>query len=215
MRASVAGAALIATLLAGPAAAADPAPFQVKVEGRIVDEVGEGVPAVAVRLLQSRREFHLADWSFEDLLKKEPLTRTDEHGFFEAEITADREFRAFWLRFYDPQTFDAVRYRLPEDHDVSRDVRKGRPVFVEVVLLDGANWVEVRRLVERLGDGTPRAQLVRQMGPPDRRDEADGLERFYYQRPGVVYRFRDGEFVGKGPWEAEAGGDGVGGSKGS
>lgn len=189
---------IAAVVLAGPA---DAAVRQAPVRGRVVNESGYGVPDVAVRLLQSRRDFKLSDWEFEEEVVSVLLGRTDEGGFFDLVADPDPDYRYFWLRFYDPKTFDGVRYQLPEDRAITQHLRKGRPVTVTVILLDHPDWAQVAGWIERLGADSPRAQLVRQLGIPDRRDEADGVERFWYVRNETVYRFRDGKFIGEERWE--------------
>ncbi len=195
---------LASGVMAVGTAPASAAPLQVTVQGRVTDEKGRGIPDVPVRLLQSRRDFLVLEWTIEDRLKDRLVARTDRHGFFETKVSLDPEYRSIWLRFYDPETFDAVRYGVPEDRDISKRARQGRPVFESVVLLDDPGWQAVRQLIEQLGRGTPQAKVVRQIGVPDRRDEVEGTERFWYEEQGVVYRFRDGQFIGQQPWDPES-----------
>ena len=58
----------------------------------------------------------------------------------------------------------------------------------------GASTVSV---IESLGADTPRGELVRTMGLPDRREQRQGVESFWYDDAGTVYRFRDGVFLGE------------------
>ncbi|MGD8375799.1 MAG: hypothetical protein PVF68_06640 [Acidobacteriota bacterium] len=189
---------LLVLAVAGTVLAA-PAP-RLEIRGRIVDASGDGVADVAVRFLQARRDFQVLTWEYADQIEQALVARTDEHGFYEATLAPDPEYRFFWLRFYDPETFDAVRYALPPDLDITDQVRSGRPVIRTVELQDDPRWPEVQAWLERLGPDSPRGKIVRRLGIPDRREQADGVESFWYQSASAVYRFRDGQFIGQEAW---------------
>jgi hypothetical protein len=150
---------------------------------------------VAVRVIQGRRDFQIREWSFSDEMTDELLTRTDGDGFYEAELTSDPDYRYFWLRFYEPGSFDDVRYRRPDDVDISRKVRGGRRVVRQVTLEDHPDWPRVREWITRLGEESDRARLVRGLGLPDRHEEIDGVESFWYTRRGTVFRFQGDRFL--------------------
>ena len=173
--------------------------------GRIVDQDGAGVAGATIRLLQSRRDFDIQDWKLVDRLTDSRVARSDAHGFFEATLSPDPGYRHFWLRFYDADRFDVVRYDLPDDVDITTRMRRGRPITLTVVLEDHSRWRNVRAWIDRLGAGSDRGRLVRRLGIPDRREQSSGVESFWYDREGMVYRFREGRFVGEEQFAAGGG----------
>jgi hypothetical protein len=192
---SIAAVAALGALLPGLAPAAPPP--RVDLRGRITDASGRGIAGVPVRLLQARRDFKVLDWEYEDSVLDAVVARSDADGFFEATLAPDPDFRSFWLRFFDPSSFDPVRYARPADLDVTAPVRAGRPVIRMVVVDDAPGWAEVSAWIERLGSDSPRGLLVRRLGIPDRHTSEGELETFFYESAGVAYRFRDGELVGE------------------
>ena len=74
-----------------------------------------------------------------------------------------------------------------------------------MVLEDHSGWRNVRAWSDRLGAGSDRGRLVRRLGIPDRREQSGGVESFWYDREGVVYRFREGRFVDKEQFAAGGG----------
>ena len=195
-------------MIAAPSLAA-PAP-RVEIRGRITDGAGHGLPDVAVRFLQGRRDFKMLQWEYEDNVLQDVVTRTDEHGFFEAILAPDPEYRFFWLRFFEGASFDAVRYRRPEDLEITDQVRQGRPVIRSVVLEDHPDWVQVEAWLERLGPDSARGQVVRRLGIPDRREKVNGVESFWYRKTATIYRFQDGAFIGSEEWVISAGAQAAG-----
>ncbi len=143
------GGALLAllALVPGPARAARPE-STITVRGRITDESGEGVPAQVVRLVKSRTIVKLGGLKSLDQSVEERRAATDPLGFFEIECPADPEFPYYYLRFYDPKGFDAVKYRLPEDREITKRVRQGRPVQVSVSRAGVAYLVEGQKVIE-------------------------------------------------------------------
>lgn len=169
----------------------------IQVSGRITDAAGNGVGDVALRLFQGRRDFQLKGWEFQDEMKDEFLVRTDQDGFFDVELDPDPEYRHFWLRFYDPETFDYVRYQAPEDLDITGRVLEGRALVRHITLPDSTEWPLVQEWMRRLGRDSKAAQLVRMMGVPDRHEEENGITSLWYPSKGVVYRFEGGRYVGE------------------
>jgi len=202
MRAAPLGHAL-ALLIAAPAAAA--VPQRVAAQGRVVDAAGVGVSDIPIRLLQTRRDFQVLEWRFDDEVQMgSPLGRTDANGFFDLTLDPDPEYRFFWLRFYDPSSFDAVRYQLPADRNVTEQMRRGRPVVAMVTLEDHPDWGRLKPWIDALGFDSPRGRLVRRLGFPDLHDKSGGVESFGYARHRRIYRFRDGEPAGEDPWQPPA-----------
>lgn len=183
------GGALLAllALAPGPARAARPE-STITVRGRITDESGEGVPAQMVRLLKSRTIVKLGGLRSLDQSVEEKRATTDPLGFFEIECPADPEFPYYYLRFYDPKGFDAVKYRLPEDREITKRVRDGRPVQVSVSLKFQSDWPKVKTLIDQYSPGSQVGQVLRSLGlPSSRSPEGSGRELWTYGRAGVAY----------------------------
>ena len=195
-RASLAlrGAGLVSSLLLILASGAGsvrggPGP-EVAVRGQMTDESGQPVAGHVVRLIKARSYVTLANFKFnkqsQDL--EETRTTTDRHGFFEFTFPVDPDFRYYYLRFYDPAVFDAVRYKVPEDRDVSRRARKGRPVLANVELRPHAEWPEVKSLIDRYGPASDLGRILRAVGLPTRRTGEPGArEIWWYDAHDVSY----------------------------
>ena len=180
---------LVLTLLlaAGPAPAARAAE-SITVRGSVTDEAGNAVPGHVVRLLKSRKILNLRAFKTRDQSVEDVRATTDAGGFFEFKFPVDSQFRYYYLRFYDPDSFDIVKYRLPDDRDVSRRVRQGRPVQAAVILKFQPDWPEVKKMVDRYGPASPVGQVLRALGLPSRRTaEGEGRERWEYDTAGVTY----------------------------
>jgi hypothetical protein len=173
-------------LAAGVAAAREER--SVTVRGAVSDESGAPVPGHVVRVLKSRTILRLGSLERRDQDVEEVRATTDAHGLFEFTFPVDPQFRHYTLRFYDPRTFDAVKFRLPEDRDISRKVRRGRAVQATVVLRFAPDWTRVQALIEQHGAASHCGQILRALGVPDRVDpEAEGRELWSFDRAGVAY----------------------------
>jgi len=160
----------------------------VTVRGSVSDETGAPIPGSAVRLLKSRKVLSLAGFTSNDQSVEEVRGATDEQGFYEFQATIDPDFPYYYLRLYDPRTFDAVRYRLPEDRDVSRLVRKGKTVQTSVTLKTDERWPQVKGLLDQVGPGSQVGQVLRSLGlPTSRAPQNGGRELWTYGPAGVAY----------------------------
>jgi hypothetical protein len=160
----------------------------VAARGRVTDESGSAVPGHAVRLLKSRSVIQIGGLKSRDQHVEELRATTDEHGFFEFDFPADSQFPYYYLRFYDPKNYDAVKYRLPEDQDISQRVRAGRPVQVMAVLKFHPDWPQVQALIDRLGAGSHCGQILRSLGLPSSRTPREaGRELWTFEKAGVSY----------------------------
>jgi hypothetical protein len=161
---------------------------EVSVRGAVTDETGEPVPGHTVRLLKSRSVVHLGTFSSRDQNVEEVRAVTDGHGFFEFTFPADSQFPYYYLRFYDPKAFDVVKYRLPEDKEISRRVRQGRPVQVSVVLRYQEDWSKVKALIDEYGPASHCGQILRSLGLPSSRIPLENdREVWRFDRAGVSY----------------------------
>jgi hypothetical protein len=169
---------------------------RVDVRGRVTDATGAAVPGHSVRLIKARTIVSVGSFKKRDQNVEELSSTTDAHGFFEFDFPLDKKFRYYYLRFYDPDDFDTIKYRLPEDRDISRKARKGRAVQVDVVLDLQPGWPEVEALIREYGAGTQRAQILRALGLPSRRvPQEPGRELWEYDAAGVVYLIEGGKVL--------------------
>lgn len=169
-----------------PLAAAEPA--VVAVRGAVTDEAGRPVVGHVVRLLKSRSLVEIRGLRSREQHVEELRVATDEHGFFEFDLEPDGAFPYYFLRFYDPKTFDAVKYVLPDDQEISRKVKKGRAVQATVVLKFHPDWSKVEALVSEYGPGSHAGQVLRTLGLPTRREpQGPGRELWSFEKAGVAY----------------------------
>jgi hypothetical protein len=185
-------AALLACAPVARAASPDPA---VVVKGSLVESDGTPAAFQTVRLLKTRKIRSLSDPKARAQEVEEARTRTDASGGFRFEIPVDNSFPYWFLRFYDPKEFDAVKFQLPNDHDVSRAVHDGFGIEVSAVLLFHPDWPKVKALVEAYGPASHRGQILRSLGLPTRQEPRDeGKELWVFAPQGVSYLF-DGDTV--------------------
>ncbi len=184
-----AGVATLALALLLPAVTfAEAEDDRVALRGRIVDETGEGVAGQTVRLLKSRTYVKVGGLRSLDQSVEDARVTTDALGFFELDYRADPLFPYYFLRFYDPKTFDAVKYRLPEDRDISKRLRSGRPVQVAVSLRFQPDWPKVKALLDTYSPGSQVGQVLRSLGlPSSRAPEGPGRELWTYDKARVAY----------------------------
>ena len=185
---SASAATLLLVLLAPAAALAAGEEGRVALRGRIIDATGEGLAGQTVRLLKSRTYVKMGGLRSLDQSVEDARATTDTLGFFELEYRPDPAFPYYYLRFYDPKTFDAVQYRLPEDRDISKQLRSGRPVQVAVSLRFQPDWPKVKALLDTYSAGSQVGQVLRSLGlPSSRGPEGPGRELWTYEKAGVAY----------------------------
>jgi hypothetical protein len=171
---------------AGSAVAAGNA--TVTVRGLFSDESGAALAGQTVRVLKSRTVLQVGGLQTRDQSVEETRVTTDAHGMFEIEFPVDRQFPYTYLRFYDPKTFDAVKYRLPEDREISRKARRGGTVQAPVVLKFHSDWKKVEALLGQYPHGSQCGQVLRSLGLPARREARDGgRELWVFDRAGMEY----------------------------
>ena len=182
--------------IGGAAVAATPEPAKLPVRGRVTDESGQGVPGQTVRLLKSRTFVKLGGMRSLDQSVEEKRTVTDSLGFFEFECPVDASFPYYYLRFYDPKTFDTVQYRLPEDREITKRVRLGRPVEVSLGLRFQPDWPKVKALIDSYTPGSQVGQILRSLGlPKSRAAEGPGRELWSYDQAGKAYLVEGGRVI--------------------
>jgi hypothetical protein len=160
----------------------------IPIRGRIIDETGAGVPGQIARVLKSRTYLKVGGLRSLDQSVEDGRATTDSLGFFEIEMHRDPQFPYVYLRFFDPRTFDAVQYRLPEDREITKRVRSGRPVEVSVSLQHQTDWPKVKRLLDTYPPGSQVGQVLRSLGlPSSTAPEGSTRELWTYEKAGVAY----------------------------
>jgi hypothetical protein len=169
---------------------------QIDVRGRVIDATGAAVPGHSVRLLKARTIVNLGTFKKSEQNVEELSATTDAHGFFEFNFPLDKKFRYYYLRFYDPDDFDAIKYRLPADKDISSKARKGRAIQADVTLDLQPGWPDIEMLIREYGAGTQRAQILRALGLPSRRvPQGLGRELWEYDAAGIAYLIEGGKVL--------------------
>jgi hypothetical protein len=175
-------------LLAGPQSAVAAPDIVVTIHGTVTEIGGAPVPGNPVRILKTRTVYSLKAPRSQDQGVEEIRALTDAQGKFSIDLTLDPKFKYYYLRFYDPKEFDGVKYRLPNDLDISRPVKSGAPVEVNGILELQSTWPEVRKLVDEYGAASRRGQIVRALGLPTRKVSGEeGREIWTYEAAGVTY----------------------------
>lgn len=186
----VAGALVVGAWLAAapPRTEAAAAGAGMTIRGTVTDVSGAPVAADTVRLLKTRKVRVLGAAPDADQAVEEARARTDAEGRFSIDAAVDHAFPFWFVRFYDPATFDGVKYRQPADLDVSRQVREGASIDAGVVLKFHPDWPQVRAMVEQYGAASRRGQILRSLGLPTRRGQGeDGHDVWVFSAAGVTY----------------------------
>ena len=158
------------------------------VRGVVKDTTGALVPGLTVRLIKTRTVYSLRPPRSQEQGVDETRVRTGPEGAFELEFPIDPTFHAYFVRFFDPKLFDAVKYRLPRDLDITRHVEAGRTVQANMVLELQPTWPQVKALVDEYGAASPLGQILRTLGLPTRREaEGEGRELWHFEAAGVSY----------------------------
>lgn len=206
--ASVVGLLLGAGLIVGGCATVEIRDSRV-VRGRIVDEAGQPVPGTAVTLLGRTLSLDALNLTYREERRRELVTRTDEKGEYHFEFTPADLGNNFFLFFYGAEGFDAVRYRKAELLDLTDQLKAQRELRFDQVLRAAPGWPEVQRLIAEYGAESPRGQILRTHGLPEKREpftlEGQTGETWWYYNLGVSYRFVGPKLLGRYPLEPAAG----------
>jgi len=194
----------------------------IEVEGRITDADGKGLPGQSVRLFKTRRQITLSRFESGGQVAEAARVASDESGFYKLSVPKDRSFDEYYLRFYDPNSFDAVQFAIPPDRNITKDLRHGGTLRIDVALSRNPAWSTTAQRIESLGADSPKGRILRALGQPEREEMGEGpdgpREEWWYHTKGVVYFFKDGKAAGSrrfdpvqpsraiAPQEASAGG---------
>lgn len=178
------------------------------VRGRIVDEAGEPVANTPVTLVGRTLGlgFNLA---YREAQRKELATRTSQGGEYRFEFTPADLGNNFFLFFYGVEGFDAVRFRKSEPVNITDPLKVQRELRFDQVLRTNPDWPEAQRLIAEFGADSPRGQVIRTHGVPEKREpftlEGQQGETWWYYRLGVSYRFVGPSLLGRYPTSPSAG----------
>ncbi len=179
------------------------------VRGRIVDEAGQPVANTPVTVVGRTLGLDAPSFAYREERRRELVARTDEKGEYRFEFTPADLGNNFFLFFYGPEGFDGVRFRKPEPIDITDPLKVQRELRFDQVLRTQADWPEVQRLIAEVGAESPRGQILRTHGLPEKREpftlEGQVGETWWYYRLGVSYRFVGPKLLGRYPLEPPAG----------
>lgn len=194
-RAAVVGAlGMVVALWASPAGAAPEPRAEVTIRGTVRDEAGNPLADYPVRLIKTKTILNLLHFSTSSQQMEETRIQTDAEGRFELTRVPDPKYDYFYLRFYDPKTFDPVHYRVPADLDITRRFKQGPEVIVEGVVQIHPDWARVQELISHYGTDSNRGRILRALGLPERREtfpQDGGRENWWYYAKGLCYQLRD------------------------
>src|SRR5437867_2152539 len=104
---------LAAVLVLAPSASAQEraeSSNKIVIHGIIRDQAGHPMADYPVRLIKTKTTLNLLHFSTGSRQVEYGRTQTDSQGRFELGVLPDAKFDYFYLRFYDPKSFDPVRY---------------------------------------------------------------------------------------------------------
>jgi len=166
---------------------------EVVIRGTVKDQGGSPLADYPVRLIKTKTILNLLHFSTSSQQQEETRTQTDASGGFELRVVPDPKYDYFYLRFYDPKSFDPVRYSVPGDLDITRQFKTGAAVVVDRVIQDHPTWPLVEGMIREFGGGSNRGRILRSLGLPERREtlpDAPGRENWWYYAKGICYQLQ-------------------------
>lgn len=168
------------------------------IEGQVFDDRGQPLAGVTVSAIERTGGglLHRMGVRQKPQVDVEILRgTTDRHGFFALDTGPRTVHGRVIVRCYDPKTFDAGRYRVPEDRDVTEPLADRGRAIVACRIADAPGRAELEREIERVGGpASPRGRILQRQGRPvEVVSQDDGLVLWRYAN--AVYVFRDGALV--------------------
>jgi hypothetical protein len=183
---------LVALVRAADSRSAEPGP-EVVLRGVVTDEAGAPLGGYPVRLIQTKTILNVLRFTTDSQQLESARTATDEQGRYELRFARDPGYDYYYLRFYDPKTFDPVRFRVPADVDVTRRVKQGTEIEVDGRIPAHPDWPRVRELAAEFGSDSNRGRILLALGLPERREVrtgAEGRESWWYYAKGICYQLQ-------------------------
>lgn len=177
-------------ILSGSDAAA--AGKRVAAQGRVLTASGEGMPGWPVVLIGTQRYIELKRFSSGGGVAILTRATTDASGYFSIDVPKDRHYQFWFLRFAEQGGLDPVKYRTPEDVEITADVRRDRVATVQKTIQLNPAWPEVeRRVAEAGGESSEKGKILRALGLPEKsvKDDVAGTEEWWYFTKGILYTF--------------------------
>lgn len=179
------------------------------VRGRIVDETGAPVANTPVTLVGRTLSWQPVQFVYREEGRRELAARTGDAGEYRFEFTPAELGNNFYLFFYGAEGFDAVRYRRSEPIDITEPLKVQRELRFDQVLRSNPDWPQVQRLIAQEGADSPKGQILRTHGLPEKREaftfEGKEGETWWYYGLGVSYRFLGPNLLGRYPLEPAPG----------
>ena len=185
--------AMFLALASAMAAQVPGARAEVVIRGTLRDQAGAPLVGYPVRLLKTKTTLRLLHFSTGSRQVEYGRTDTDSQGGYELKVAADPKFDYFYLRFYDPKSFDAVRYSVPADVDITKSFKTKAEVAVDAVIKDHPDWSKVQALLAEFGPGSNRGKILRSLGLPERRQtfaDVPARENWWYYAKGICYQLQ-------------------------
>jgi hypothetical protein len=191
--AAVTGALIL--LLAAPLAAAQEgaSSAEIVIRGTLKDQSGTPMADYPVRLIKTKTTLRLLHFSTGSRQVECGRGTTDGEGRYELKVAPDPKFDYFYLRFYDPKSFDPVRYSVPADVDITKTFKTRNEVTVDAVIQDHPDWAKVSDLLGQVGADSNRGKILRSLGLPERRQtfsDNPGRENWWYYAKGICYQLQ-------------------------
>jgi hypothetical protein len=197
--------ALVVCLWAAAAGAAEPQPAtEVVIHGTVVDAAGKPLAGYPVRLIKTKTTLNLLHFSTGSRHEDYARTETDAEGRFELKALPDPKFDYFYLRFYDPKTFDPVRYSVPADVNITKSFKSKTDVQADALIRDHPDWAKVQSMVAEFGPDSNRGKILRSLGLPEKRQafpETPGKEYWWYYAKGLCYQLQGDQVLNKRTFE--------------
>ena len=170
-------------------------PREITIRGSIVNEDGSPVSNIPVRFIMENRGFNKTNSTIDILDEREISTRSDSKGLFEIIWLEDTLFNNLSLRLYRDGEFDEVLYRIPENIDITQQIKLSDTVKIDHILEYNAQWESIKAEIEKLGPDSDKGKTLRQRGIPDstqkfKNKRLKNMEIWWYYSKGICYRFK-------------------------
>lgn len=194
-RTTAAATGALILLLGAPRAAAQEgaSSAEIVIHGTLKDQSGAPMADYPVRLIKTKTTLSLLHFGTGSRQVEYGRGTTDGEGRYELRVSPDPKFDYFYLRFYDPKSFDPVRYSVPADVDITKTFKTRTEVTVDAVIQDHPDWAKVSDLLSQVGAESNRGKILRSLGLPERRQtfsDSPGRENWWYYAKGICYQLQ-------------------------